>query len=379
LDFNPFCPKDLNHYFHLLYIIMYDALLVIMIIIALIGFSLIIYFYLEKTKKKRLNRIRNKRSLSQEDEVFNKVKRTKGVTRMMKRKGKEIGETDEIVDKAERALENGNVNQAKDLAKEASRNLAAEDTDTPVSQENDGVKKAYTVDELDEAEFQESEEGDRKRRELERQKEKLESLPDNYLESKFELKLVRELLEKEEKEPEAERYYKRAEESFDNEEYTDSLKYSIKCKKLIQGKEGAGLISGQKIDKKEGPPEEVKKRFPDLVGEHETSSKNDSEDRKTDRETFSDASKKSEEPAVSKICPECSFEGGEEDSYCPKCGVELTIGSRCPDCGEEVEEEDEFCRKCGASLGDPELACPECGDDVKAEDEFCPNCGVEFE
>lgn len=360
------------------------ALSIIMIVIAFIVLSFIVYLYLERTKKTRIKRIKKNQGLSTEDEAYNKVKRTKGVAKMMKRKGEDTESTDEMVDRAERALQKGEVEQAKDLATKAKNNLSATDSDMKKSNEEDDVKRAYTADELEDVEFQESKEAQQKREELEKQKETLESLPDNYLESKFELKVAQELIDEKEHDEEAKQYYAKAQESFDEEDFTQSLKYSIKCKKLIEGEDDVGLIAGKEIEQKEGPPEEVKEKFPDLVGEHETASTGGDGGKKSDKKSREEKPNEEEtfaagEATTSKICPECGFEGGEEDSYCPKCGIELVMQNKCPECGNKVEEDDEFCRNCGASLSESELACPECGAEVEADDDFCPSCGIEFE
>ncbi len=385
----PFSPKTLYHFERVFYIKMTNALLIILIIIIFAVLSLSAYFYLERTKKRRLKKIKSQRGLSPEDEAYNRVKRTKGVKRMMNRKGKDVQQADEMVDKAEQALEKGDLSQAKDLAAKAKDDLSKGETNLePANDDDEDVKKAYTVDELDEVEFKESEEADRKRRELEKQKERLESLPENFLESKFEMKLAQDLLDETEHGQKAEEIYAKAEKCFEEEDYTGALKYSIKCKKKIKGKEGAGLISGQEIDKKEGPPEEVKERFPDLVG---GSKKSKDAFEKTKRKIQTESSdetedeeyrpiEEEEESGIVKACPECGFEGGEDDSYCPKCGAKLIIEkNECPDCGKEVEEDDDFCRNCGTPLEESTFICPECGVEVGQKDEFCPNCGIEFE
>lgn len=344
-----------------------------MVSIGFVAFSLIVYFYLEKTKKARIQRVKRSRGLTIEDEAYNKVERTKGVKKMMKRKGEDTRSADEMVDKAERALEKGQMEQAKSLADKAKNDLSPSNTDMNRSND-DEIKRAYTADELEEVEFKESEVAQQKRKELEEQREKLDSLPENYLESKFELKVARELIDENEADERAKEYYAKAEDSFDKEDYTQALRYSIKCKKSIEGEEGAGLIAGQEIDKNEGPPEEVKEKFSDLLGKQESSSVVAGEEREETVEETTSA--KSE---TTKICPECGFEGSKDDSYCPRCGIELVIETVCPNCGNEVEEGDDFCRNCGASLTESELVCPECGTEVEAEDEFCSSCGIEFE
>jgi len=330
--------------------------------------------------------MKTERELSPKDKAYNRIKRTEEVARLMNRKGKDVQQADEMINKAERALEKGDLSQAKNLTSKAKDDLSKKQTDMS-SSSDESVKKSYTVDELDEIEFNESKEAARKRRELEKQKEKLESLPDNFLESKFEMKLARDLLEGSDHGQKAEEFYAKAEKCFDEEDYTGALKYSIKCKKTIKGKEGAGLIAGQDIDKKEGPPEQVKERFPELLENKENSedafdkthgkpeTKNIDKSMKEDHRIIEEERKSK----MVKICPECGFEGYEEDIYCPNCGIELIKENECPECGNSVKEEDDFCRKCGNPIDESTFVCPECGIEVGREDKFCPKCGIEFE
>ncbi len=362
------------------------SLLIIISIIIFAVLSISAYFYLEKTKKRRLKKIKTKKELSPEDKAYNRVKRTKEVARLMKRKGKDVQQADEMVNKAEQALEKGDLSQAKNLTSKAKDNLSDKKTDSYASSD-DSVKKSYTVDELDEVKFTESEEAARKRRELEKQKEKLESLPDNFLESKFEMKLARDLLDESDHGQKAEELYAKAKKCFDEEDYTGALKYSIKCKKTIKGKEGAGLLAGQDIDKKEGPPEEVKERFPELLANKEKSEETvdkiqvepETKNTKKIRDKDHRITEEGRRSKMLKICPECGFEGDGKDIYCPNCGIELIMKNECPECGNEVKEEDDFCRKCGNPIGDSTFVCPECGIEVEKEDKFCPKCGIEFE
>lgn len=354
---------------------MTTALLLIISIAIFIILSVVAYFYLERTKEKRLESIRKSKKLSNEDETYNEVKKTKRTAQLMQRRGQNMEDTKKEIIKAERALKEGNTSKAKEITEEVKNKFPDKKTGASKKSNNStekDTKKAYTIDELDEIEAEESEEAKRRREKMEKEKEKLDSLPDNYLESKFEMDIAREALQKEKNE-EAEEYFKRAEKSFENENYTDALKYSVKCNKIIKGKE-AGLIGGQDIDKKEGPPEKVKEHFPEMVG-GETSQQVES-NKKRGKKTEKDDKEKTDKIM---ICPDCGFEGREGESFCPDCGVELTSLNKCPECGHENEEEDKFCRKCGHELEEIEITCPDCGTKVSEEDRFCPGCGVKFE
>jgi len=76
---------------------------------------------------------------------------------------------------------------------------------------------------------------------------------------------------------------------------------------------------------------------------------------------------------MSKICPNCRTESGDEYQFCPNCGSALPDrGSDspsgpapfcCPNCGEAVSGNDCFCRSCGTPISgrppEPEPAAPD--------------------
>ncbi len=143
------------------------TILLLVIIFAIAVF--LIYYYFEKTKEQRLKRIKKENTLSPKDEAYNKVKSAQRITKMMKRRGAEDKNADQIVNKAEKALKSGKTSKAKELADKA-KERASKDSGSVKGKDDMSSKKTYTVDELDEVEFEETKEAKKKREELEFQK-----------------------------------------------------------------------------------------------------------------------------------------------------------------------------------------------------------------
>ncbi len=353
----------------------------IIVIVVLVGFSAGILFYLEKTKDKRVSKARKNAGLNPEDEAYNKVKSTKSITNVMKRRGKNTTDAEMMIQRAEMALKSGNYSRASSLADEAKSKLEkvtdasrgnVEDVGRTVKRDDESkMKKAYTMDEIEELEAnQNSIEVETKSEELRKQKEKIHNLPENYLESKFEIQQASDMLKKEGGDSEAKELLEKAKISFDAENYTEALRLSLKCKKTID-EDKAGLIKVQKIGKKESISEETDGSQTSNEMKKETVIKKiDKEKQVTD--------KTEEDRIYNPTCPKCGYLGEGGDKFCPKCGNEMIKSYTCPSCGNEVDEEDNFCPKCGQKLPSTIYECPECGKEVDENIRFCPSCGVEF-
>ncbi len=350
----------------------------IIVIVSLIGFSAGILLYLEKTKDKRIASIRDSSGLDKKDEAYNKVKSTKSIVNVMKRSGKDTSGAEVIIDRAEIALQGGDHSKAISLAEEAKSRLeritsdlnkdyeksAVEEEQEDIKEESK-MKKAYTIDEIDSIVMEDEEEVKAKSEELRKQKEKIQNLPENYLESKFEIKQAEDMLEQEDGGAQAEKLLEKAKISFEKDEYTEALRLSLKCKKAID-EDKAGLIKFQKIGKKEtkiGTDSESEVRKETVIKKIE--------DEKDIEENVS--------AEISVKCPDCGHIGDEGDNFCPKCGSEMMNLLRCPSCEMEVNEDDNFCPGCGYELSQSTYECPDCGTEVDDSTKFCPKCGVEFE
>ncbi|MFW6304154.1 MAG: zinc-ribbon domain-containing protein [Candidatus Saliniplasma sp.] len=358
----------------------------IIVIITLIGFSAAILLYLEKTKDKRVANIRKSSRLDKEDEAYNKVKSTKSIINVMKRSGKNTSDAEVTIDRAEIALQSGNYSKATSLAEEAKSKLERDTTVKGGSEktllknsrannkeEDPKMKKAYTLDEIESLESKEgSEEFKAKSEELRKQKEKIQNLPENYLESKFEIQQATDMLEREGGGVEAEKLLEKAKLSFDNEEYTEALRLSLKCKKAVD-EDKAGLIKFRKIGKKETESKG------ESGGSTEKNVKRDTVIKKIEEDMEESTTEEKHLSKESVKCPDCGYTGTMGDNFCPKCGTEMVKTLSCPSCGREVKDDDNFCPGCGYELSPSAYECPDCGAEVDEDVKFCPKCGIEFE
>ncbi|MFH0859762.1 MAG: zinc ribbon domain-containing protein [Candidatus Altiarchaeota archaeon] len=76
-------------------------------------------------------------------------------------------------------------------------------------------------------------------------------------------------------------------------------------------------------------------------------------------------------------CPSCGYANYRKDAACIKCGSNLPAHGKyfCTKCGADVGQDDKFCPNCGVMLFDPgdEILCGRCG--ARVSGNFCPHCG----
>ena len=301
-----------------------------LIILAVLGVILAIIVFLELRyfRSKRKSRVDAKVLL---DDAYNSIVTTKAVAEALKTRGRVSKEANLLIIEAEAAFHRGNhlyalesINKAKEMLKNAK-----EETTDPVASivAKVGSKGA---EEKCEVPFQEA-----------------RKLPKNYLESKFVICSVRDILEQsgaKGRNATAEENLREADEMFQKEDYTEALKLALRAKRALDG--GADSIGP--IESKPVPMDPGVERLPPQP-------------------------KSLREP--SKSCVRCGASLTDEDVYCRKCGMKVDRSPKCSACGERLAEDDIFCRKCGNQVKNA-YSCPKCGEVVSEDAGRCPKCGT---
>jgi ribosomal protein L40E len=142
-----------------------------------------------------------------------------------------------------------------------------------------------------------------------REEKSLDTLPANYVQSKFMLSTTKDLLEKKGiTGGEAFDFYTSALRFFESENYTKALSQAIKAERILD----SGTLT--------------------LIAEEKIPSI-------------------SEEVIEVWACPGCNAEISDDDVFCRGCGQNLAAAPKCPGCGVDIDTSDKFCRKCGYRLG----------------------------
>jgi ribosomal protein L40E len=299
-----------------------------LIILAVLGIILAIVVFLELRYFRSKRKSRVDRKILQDD-AYNSIQTTKAVAEALKTRGRVSKEANLLIIEAEAALQRGShlyalesINKAKELLKNA-KEVAADPVASIVAKVgNKGEEKC-------EVPFQEA-----------------RKLPKNYLESKFMICSVRDILEQsgaKERNAIAEENLRKADEMFQKEDYTESLKLALRAKRALDG--GADSIGP--MENKPVTTDAHVERLPPQPKSLRGPSKN---------------------------CVRCGTGLTDEDVYCRKCGLKVDRSPKCSACGEKLAEEDIFCRKCGNQVKNA-YSCPKCGEVVSEDATICPKCG----
>ncbi len=280
----------------------------------------VVYIMLLLTRKNKLKKLKDDRD--PKDIAYNQMQMLRSMINVLKDKGYNTASGESMLQKAQKAYDDERYAECIEIVESAKRmiyrmrneNSIIEDRVSPqVEKEMEIIKKIDSTSENSDLPTP--------LRELEK------DLPQNFLQSKFEIRVVEEKLLKYEdgeiKEA-AMLYLSKAKDSFKNKEYTDALRLAIKSNRIID----TGEIPEPEHDKTstEAPtPPPPQKEVVNIVEEEE-------------------------EVKEELHCPQCGAVVRPEDKFCWNCGAKLVYHYKCPNCGAEVSSEDKFCRNCGYKL-----------------------------
>ena len=296
-----------------------DGVLMTVIILALATAAMVVvYIMLALMKKSKLKKLQEK--IDPKEDAYNKIQILKSMVRVMKEKNYNTAAVENMILKAEGAYNNESyaecieiVNNAKRILIRLKEENAMEDHVSPqVAKEMEIIKKIESSPDSGEVPTP--------LRELEKE------LPENFLQSKFEIRVVeRKIGEKEDGEIKeaAILYLSKAKNAFENKDYTEALRLAVKGNRILE----TGEISEEnpQVSENTSLPKETKEVVPIV----------EAEDEKEEKELH---------------CPNCGAVVRAEDKFCWNCGAKLVYTYKCPNCGAEVSSEDKFCRNCGYKL-----------------------------
>jgi predicted RNA-binding Zn-ribbon protein involved in translation (DUF1610 family) len=284
---------------------------VIFIVFFIVGTAYILMFLKRRADKK----VREIKEPKVEDDAYNQIQMIKSMTKIMKNKGYNVNSIEMMILKAERAYDAQRYLESIEIVNNAKRALwrlkeekSQEDNLSPqVKKELEIIKR------IEEQPAQE---------EMPPQvKDFVRKLPENYLQSKFEIGVVEEKIVKMEEgelKEYAKMYIERAKRAFEIGDYTEALRLAVKCNRMID--------SGEALYEESEKPVAVPTASVAPLIEEE------------------------KEEGEELHCPECGAIVRPEDKYCWNCGAKLVFIYTCPNCGGEVSSEDKFCRHCGYKL-----------------------------
>ena len=287
--------------------------ILVVVFLPIIAYLLLIIF-----KKSKIKGVRSEKNLG--EDAYNQIQMLDSMIKMMNRKGYNTSSVESMLLKAREAYDDENYASCMEIINNAKRILMKIDKITEVEDKvSPTVAEEMKIIKRIEEEATGNEELPPQVKEFERK------MPSNFLQSKFEIKVVEEkILKKEEGEVKqaAMLYLNKAKEYFENREYTEALRFAVKSNRILDTNEiPEGEFAVPQTAPSPPPPSQPQEETQEEI-----------------------------EVEEELHCPNCGAVVKPGDKYCWNCGAKLVFIYKCPNCGAEVSSEDNYCRHCGYKL-----------------------------
>ncbi len=297
-------------------------IIILVLVVTMFIVLVVELMYIRSKKKKKISKFEETRA----DEAFNKIHTTDRIISTMRSQGVDVQGAEQLLKEARQyesrrdfvsAIESAE--RSKIILKNAKRDhdlQRSSDQDESNPSVIDNSSKKFLNDDPLLPMPKDIRSGER---------------PANFMQAKFLLATVKDLLNEDENQgiEEANLMFKEASEEFEKENYTKALSLALKTEKMLK------------------------------VGSFEHIAETPMPHTDEDGEETGDEAHQSEPTVIEEIiengaedaaCDSCGADAHVEDSFCRKCGNELEFIIICPSCDAEVENDDVFCRKCGQKL-----------------------------
>ena len=301
----------------------------IIIVLMLVMFLVLVVelMYIRAKKRKSLGKLNESKS----EEAFNVIHTTNRIISTMRARGVDVSEAEDFMREARQYQAQGShemaisrSERAKDVLKAAKARFDREQEDAGDASSHSSSVESVTFKESTHDPLLPIPPGEAVRK------------PDNYMQAKFLLGTVRDLLKKDENQdiPESQEMFGNAEQEFNSENYTRALSLALKAEKMLK--------VGNLDHIAETPMPHCEDDMEEEIIEEE-----EYEHRHHQKHTVIEGIIETEDVE----CDSCGAEAHMDDAFCRKCGNELDFIVVCPGCEVEVDSDDVFCRKCGERLG----------------------------
>ena len=285
-----------------------DITTLLILLIASIILGVVSYYELKFIRRKRREKAEAQAKI---DDIYNQIITSQAVARALKAKGHRTKDADLALIEAEAAYGRNSYTEAKSALDRAKSLLEK------AKMEEEPLAQLIPLEPAGASDIA----GNNAPEDLEVPFQEVKKLPKNYMESKFMISAVWDVIQTAQGSGKdtstAKENLEAANAAFDQENYTEALKYALRAKRSMETTEEKPAVNETKVKAQEG----TEKIPPTVIVKANTSK-----------------------------CASCGAELAGDDLFCAICGKKVERRILCPSCSVEVKPTDAFCRKCGMPL-----------------------------